>query len=1328
MQDENSINTFQLIAIKNPFDLSSRVTRTVLYEGKTVQAYANDLFPEIPPDFDLVSSVDGGIVDPEITIPHIGCYVVFCLVPRDRDMGRMLAQLGLIVLSIWVPTGITSPFWAGMASAGILVAGNLIINAILPIKLEDADSESASPSYGWGNVNETEEGATSPVIYGTVKVLPYLIGKYMRSYWQGGRNTPDKQRLNLLYQLADHSLDSIEDIQINGNAYTGYDDVAVTKRYGTNNQAVIPYFNDTHEQTTANIKFSLDWLEVNVPGSENTGIAVGMVFPNGLYHINRHGDYRPQSVLCCVQYSLQSKNSWTTITNGLFEASEPTAIRWHKEVHGLTAGAYKVRFKTDKLSEPDRPSMKDQYLEYLSGITEDDFRYPGKSLLAISAIATDQLSGGLPTVSCVCTRNYVPVHTGAGWEDKPANNPAWVCYDMLVNDEYGGGVSYTKMIYADFLAWANFCTTNGYTCNIVFDVTTTFPEALAKASLMGRGHIVQKGIYFTVIIDKQDDPVQLFGMGNIIEGTFKQSYLGKNGRANAIEVTYFDSSVDYEKRSFELRTSDFDSTNPEIEKLALVLYGATDRDSAIKHAKFMLNCNEHLIRSVEFEVWVDALVANIGNVIYVSHDVPQWGYSGQVVSATLNTVTIDREVTLTPGTTYHILVRHYNDDDLEEVAIATPGIETTTDELTLSGSWDQIPQADDVYAFGVVAAVAKPFRITTLTRTHEQRRRINALEYIAAVYDDSAEVPDYSYTDLVPYAEGLLATEVYRKEGGVVVAFVSLAWRGFGLIYLYMKEDTADRWRLVSTHSGDNWAEIRNLEPGKTYYFAVSVTANPADGEVTSLTFKGWTAPFYVWAVSGLQMVGQGNSTVWQNKDLKLTWNLSSDTFPDEADGETDGAGSYYPMSEFGGYRAQILNSTGTLRREIVQVENFYNYSYELNSEDGSGTPSPNLIIKVWARTRYGKESDSPAMISVSNPSPSAPSGLTATPYMKGVLFAWYKNTEIDFSHYSLRLKVEDDDWSDWMDITGVEKVRSLTEAEEAEHTSEATIYMEIKSVDTFGNESSTVNSSAATFGLNIQPTDISDFAITASKIFTKIPILEGDSWMDDSPSEGYISWNTHTVYYNGAAYSISSRSTNLKYVYWINGEAGYGSSNANPALSDGDFIIATNTDGAHDLAWNAIANQVIGSAYIQLAAIQNAHILDLDADKIMTGTLTGIEIIGNTIKTLAQSGEKAVHITTDGIALHVTSNVGKWGTAKWGDGTKYGTGVLAYVHHRSQIVPFFIASEQTVGDFHFYNRGSDPTGAAVVGDVCVVNGVLKICTNAGTPGTWAVVGDQAAP
>lgn len=41
---------------------------------------------------------------------------------------------------------------------------------------------------------------------------------------------------------------------------------------------------------------------------------------------------------------------------------------------------------------------------------------------------------------------------------------------------------------------------------------------------------------------------------------------------------------------------------------------------------------------------------------------------------------------------------------------------------------------------------------------------------------------------------------------------------------------------------------------------------------------------------------------------------------------------------------------------------------------------------------------------------------------------------------------------------------------------------------------------------------------------------------------------------------------------------------------------------------------------------------------------------------------------------------------------------------------------------FHLKNLSSDPTDPAVIGDICIVNGILRRCSVAGFPGTWTNV------
>jgi len=101
------------------------------------------------------------------------------------------------------------------------------------------------------------------------------------------------------------------------------------------------------------------------------------------------------------------------------------------------------------------------------------------------------------------------------------------------------------------------------------------------------------------------------------------------------------------------------------------------------------------------------------------------------------------------------------------------------------------------------------------------------------------------------------------------------------------------------------------------------------------------------------------------------------------------------------------------------------------------------------------------------------------------------------------------------------------------------------------------------------------------------------------------------------------------------------------------------------------------------------------------------------------------------GLQLKDSDTGGTYGTAVYGT-DKYGYGALAWIMNSDLKIPWAELKEPNAGasdvaSIRLYNRSDDPGGAAEIGDLCVVSGKLKICTGAGTPGTWTVVGAQTA-
>lgn len=130
-------------------------------------------------------------------------------------------------------------------------------------------------------------------------------------------------------------------------------------------------------------------------------------------------------------------------------------------------------------------------------------------------------------------------------------------------------------------------------------------------------------------------------------------------------------------------------------------------------------------------------------------------------------------------------------------------------------------------------------------------------------------------------------------------------------------------------------------------------------------------------------------------------------------------------------------------------------------------------------------------------------------------------------------------------------------------------------------------------------------------------------------------------------------------------------------------------------------------------------------------GLIQGSTLIGSVIET--STGIPRIRMDSTGIYYQITSDIGTYGEADslssgfmYGDGTLYGSGVTAYLFNENFPI-LTIFAERNLADIRLYNRVSDPVdGDHEIGDLIVVGGKLKICTTAGTPGAFSIVGTQS--
>ncbi len=556
--------------------------------------------------------------------------------------------------------------------------------------------------------------------------------------------------------------------------------------------------------------------------------------------------------------------------------------------------------------------------------------------------------------------------------------------------------------------------------NATFDTEQSMWDACQSIGQIARAVPVWKGSKLSIVIDRATTPTQLFNVGNIIQDSFKMQYLTLEDRAAEIEVNFVNSLKDYEKDTIVVIN---DTLNP-VNKINLNLKGINTPDQAWREANYRLLCNQYLLRTIEFSVNTEALAANVGDVVRIQHDVPEYGEGGRVLqnSDSTSVIYLDKAVTIdSTSSSYEILVR-YKDDTVDTRTVVNPGL-GTWDTLTVSTPFSQLPKRFDLWTFGVIGYSTRDFRITEISRDKNNVAKISAVEYRDEIYDADAGFPTSFDTYVTPtttvavtdlsVTESAPINEAGTYTRNLIVNFNVSDQGNYSLATIYYKKDTDGGWTEAGSTKGLNYL-ITNVDPTSTYQVKVVATnklgtqsppTNPVYSPmVTTVTTATPTYPpspvnNILKKVSGLQIKDQENDQEWTGKDITLTWYNLNVVGSDYPAGYEPFAGYVPVTSTLKEYEVIVRNIDGTLRRIEYVTGNSYTYTLEMNTIDGI---SREVDFYVTGIDINGRRSIQPAYIRVDNLVPEAPSNFTAISSGSLIIVNYDPSTELDSSGYRI--------------------------------------------------------------------------------------------------------------------------------------------------------------------------------------------------------------------------------------------------------------------------------------------------------------------------------------
>ena len=863
-----------VIIVKNPFKPEQHETQYMPFKkGKPVSHYH-----KAPGEW--VYSINGHEVTLDTPV-NDDDYIVVTPKIEGKFFGVLLS-IGMAVFTGGIASGtifgIQSLIWRTVLSMAIGMIGNAVISKLTAPKVDRSNSEQ-STTYGWGGTKTvTGQGYPLAVTYGRMKSAGMLLSRHVIS-------DGEKQYLNLLYCAGEGELSKIEDIRINSNPISNYKDVQVDIRLGTNDQTVIPNFNDNFADQGLNYELKNEWSVQQVQGDACDAIELTIGFPNGLYYSNDSGGMDKTSVTVDAEIRKVGTQEWQSLplsnNKGLSSHVKKEPERWffvdreNKKIANsnytgyirkATNSAFYRVFRFDNLDKAKyevrmRCAAKDGtslrhvnkvYWTQLTQIIYDDFVHPGKALIGIKALATSQLSGSDPDVSWIQERSKVWVfnpYTNQ-YEEKPADNPAWAAYDLLhicrkIGSEYVVfGQPQGRIDYDAFNAWAEKCTLNKFTFNYIFDTATRLWDALKYPEAVGRGKVIPAGTRFTCVSDYQSSPVQLFTVANIKYGSFTEEFQGVEARANSIELSFINKDKDYERDVIPVYGDTYDESNSLTNPAQIELMGCTSLEQAYRHGKHYLRCNKYEVRTVTFEAFTDAIACTVGDIILVQHDVPEWGEGGRVVAVNGQTITLDKEVTTQPGKQYQLLVRSNTTDAVSTYNVVNvSGLNVIVQET--------IPvQKDCIYAFGEISKAAKPFRVLAITEGHsEMTRKIQCMEYYPELYAaDDGHIPTINYANhsASDIQDIGLVSDVYGANG-IMYSRIAVSWQlprdgKVTNVVVNFRNTKSDTWTYVGNFpSSANGTTISDVLLGANY--EVRVQAINDLGQLTTGVTKSINIP-----------------------------------------------------------------------------------------------------------------------------------------------------------------------------------------------------------------------------------------------------------------------------------------------------------------------------------------------------------------------------------------------------------------------------------------------------------------------------------------------------
>lgn len=649
----------------------------------------------------------------------------------------------------------------------------------------------------------------------------------------------------------------------NSDGSNNFQYVTVDTRSGTQDQSYIPGFPSVENEVTVGVDLKFGNPVVrSVSGSDLSAIRVRLAL-SGLVKTNtQNGDRTGSSVSYAIDIATDG-GAFTTMLTNAFTGKTTTQYERSHRIELPAGSQWQVRIRRLTPDSTSDTLVNPTSVLSLTEIIDAKLRYPNSALAAIEVDAQDFQN--IPTRSynvygriIMVPANYDPesrtyATSGAGttngiwngtFKSAWTNNPAWVFYDIVINDRFGLG-NHIPAAWVD--VWnlyqiAQYCdqmVSDGsggleprFTCNVYMQTRTDAYKVLQDLASVFRGISYYAVGQMVASADMPKAPAIGYTNADTIDGKFNYEGSGRKVRHTTALVSWSD-QTDFGRQKVERVDYRPGLVRYGIQETQVTAIGCTSRGQAQRVGNHILISENLETETISFSVGLSGVLVSPSDVFNVSNSNRAGKRMGGRISAfTADTVTVDRAPDgIAAG-------------DLIKVMLSTGRLEQRTIQsiagtvVRVTVDWSAEPARQGVFIFEQSTLVAESFRCISVADNENGTYTITGLAYRGdkfAYIDDGTRL-DAPSISIVPPSVQAPPTNVQISSNAVINQAnaditVTIEWDAAPNAVSYNVEWRRDDMDWVKINGiGTTSAEINNAYSGQ---YLVRVRALNSIGSVS---------------------------------------------------------------------------------------------------------------------------------------------------------------------------------------------------------------------------------------------------------------------------------------------------------------------------------------------------------------------------------------------------------------------------------------------------------------------------------------------------------------